>query len=101
MREMCRNFVCNQRCARLNTADTQTSSPTAAPAALTPDTNMGDCNTCVLERIGLAQAMVPFQPYEAPMEAEQSLVCGTAFTSLSMPYCSGWNLYRFGKEAEA
>ena len=61
MREMCRNFACNQRCRQ---------EETAVPAALTPDTTMGDCNACVMERIGLAQAMVPFQPYEAPMEAE-------------------------------
>lgn len=94
MREMCRNFACNQRCKQ-NNADAPT------PAALTPDTTMGDCNACVSERIGLAQAMVPFQPYKAPMEAEQSLVCGTAFADLVMPYCSGWNLYRFGREAEA
>ena len=41
--------------------------------------------------------MVPFQPYEAPMEAEQSLICGTVFADLAIPYCSGWNLYRFGR----
>ena len=52
----------------------------------------------MIERVGLAQAMVPFQPYEAPMEQEQSLICGTAFADLAMPYCSGWNLYRFRRE---
>lgn len=93
MREMCRNFACDQRCRQSNAEN-------AAPAALTPDTTMGDCNACVMERIGLAQAMVPFQTYEAPMEEEQSLICGTAFADLVMPYCSGWNLYRFGREAE-
>ena len=54
----------------------------------------------MLEQIGPAQAMVPFQPYEAPMEAEQSLICGTVFADLAIPYCSGWNLYRFGRGAE-
>ena len=91
MKEMCRNFICNtNKC------------PSAAgvqPAALTPDTSMGDCASCVMGRIGLAQAYVPSQPYMQPMEQEQSLVCGTIFSDLAMPYCSGWNLYRFGREA--
>ncbi len=47
--------------------------------------------------MGRRRAMVPFQPYEAPMEAEQSLICGTVFADLAIPYCSGWNLYRFGR----
>lgn len=93
MREMCKNFACNQSCGQ--------SPCMQAPAALNPDTTMGDCNTCVWERIGFAQAMVPFQPYETPKGQEQSLICGTVFDSLSMPYCDGWNLYRFGKGAEA
>lgn len=100
MKEMCRNFVCNTGGCPRQSANTQHSaSPMAAnPAAIIPDTSMGDCNACVIERVGLAQAMVPFQPYEAPMEQEQSLVCGTAFVDLAMPYCSGWNLYRFRRE---
>ncbi|MGN0136471.1 spore coat associated protein CotJA [Anaerotignum sp.] len=97
MKEMCRNFVCDTGRCPQQSADTQRSMA-ATPAALIPDTSMGDCNACVIARVGLAQAMVPFQPYEAPMEQEQSLVCGTAFADLSMPYCSGWNLYRFGRE---
>ena len=103
MKEMCRNFVCNpNRCpaAQKNNMQRSGASMSASPAAVTPDTSMGDCNTCVIERIGLAQAMVPFQPYQAPMEQEQSLVCGTAFADLAMPYCSGWNLYRFRREAK-
>ena len=51
-----------------------------------------------MEKIGLAQTYVPSQPYTQPMEQEQSLVCGTTFTELVMPYCSGWNLYRYMKE---
>ena len=53
------------------------------------------CNACVLDKIGLAQAMVPIEPYEIPSAPEQSLICGTAFSALSMPYKSGthirWN----------
>ncbi len=96
MKEMCRNFVCNTGRCPQQSANTQRSSSSAAayPAALPPE----NCNACVIERVGLAQAMVPFQPYEAPMEQEQSLICGTAFADLAMPYCSGWNLYRFRRE---
>ena len=78
MREMCRNFACNQHCRQNNTE--------TASATLTPATMIGNCNACVLEQIGPAQAMVPFQPYEAPMEAEQSLICGTVFADLAIPY---------------
>ena len=90
MKEMCRNFICNSnRCHQANTAQPTYDFPS------TPDTPMGNCNTCVLNHIGLAQAYIPSQPYTTPMEQEQSLVCGTSFTELVMPYCSGWNLYRF------
>ena len=97
MKEMCRNFVCDPSRCPQQSANTQRSMPSAAAnnAATIPN----QCNTCVIEQVGLAQAMVPFQPYEAPMEQEQSLVCGTVFADLAMPYCSSWNLYRFGKEA--
>lgn len=91
MKEMCRNFICN--------ANKCPAASEAQPAALTPDTSMGDCSSCVMGRIGLAQAYVPSQPYTPPMDQEQSLVCGTSFAELVMPYCSGWNLYRFAKEA--
>ena len=85
MKEMCKNFICNGTCGM------QPEPPADMPAA-------ENCNACVMEHIGLAQAFVPFQPAQMPMEQEQSLVCGTAFSDLVMPYCSGWNLYRFGKE---
>ena len=101
MKEMCRNFICNNnRCpqAAANTPRTAFTQ-NASPLALSPDTSMGDCSACVIERIGLAQAFIPSQPYEALKDQEQSLVCGTVFSELSMPYCSGWNLYRFGREA--
>ncbi len=65
----------------------------------TKTTNTGvsaaDCNTCVLEAIGLAQAYVPYQPDGKTMGLEQSLVCGTAFPGLVKPYVSGMNLKRF------
>ena len=100
MKEMCRNFVCNHNCQKRETCSgRRASAQSASPAAIMPDTGMGDCNACVIERIGLAQAFVPSQPFEQPMEQEQSLVCGTVFSDLAMPYCSGWNLYRFRREA--
>ena len=49
MREMCRNFACNQHCRQNNTE--------TASATLTPATMIGNCNACVLEQIGPAQAM--------------------------------------------
>ncbi len=102
MKEMCRNFLCNNN--NCSAAAAGNSSSSAAAAAIPPETStgsssMGDCNTCVLNRIGLAQAYIPDQSYEQPKEQEEALVCGTAFSELSMPYCSGWNLYRFQKEA--
>ena len=95
MKEMCRNFICNNTIC----PSAAESRPQAVSLTMLPDTDMKDCNHCVKEQIGLAQAFVPSQPYTAPMEQEQSLVCGTAFADLVMPYCSGWNLYRFAKEA--
>ena len=84
MKEMCRNFICNN--------NPESDSPL-------PDMNVADCSSCVMNRIGLAQAYIPSQPYTPPMNEEQSLVCGTVFSELVMPYCAGWNLYRFSKEA--
>ena len=101
MKEMCRNFICNNnRCtqAAANTPQS-TSAQNANSLSVTPDASMGDCSACVIERIGLAQAFIPSQPYETLKDQEQSLICGTVFSELSMPYCSGWNLYRLGKEA--
>ena len=93
MKEMCRNFICNNnRCQQASINHTPASAQTVA---IQPDLSMGDCSSCVMNRIGLAQAYIPSQPYTVPMEQEQSLVCGTAFSELVMPYCSGWNLYRF------
>ena len=96
MKEMCRNFVCNNRCQQ-NSANIPSTTATQS-ATILPDIPMGNCSRCVMEKIGLAQAYVPSQPYTQPMEQEQSLVCGTTFTELVMPYCSGWNLHRYMKE---
>lgn len=83
MKEMCNHFIC----------DGTPSNPGQTPP-------MADgCAACVIERVGLAQAYVPSQPYQPPMEQEQSLVCGTVFSELVMPYCSGWHLYQSAKEA--
>lgn len=101
MKEMCQNFICNTKKCPAQPSEPTVQGAMHAPstAAVLPDTDMGDCNACVIERVGLAQAFVASQPYAAPMEQEQSLVCGTAFSALVMPYCSGWNLYRAAKEA--
>ena len=97
MKEMCRNFICNNnRCPQANMSQ---AAPAQSTAPIVPETSMGDCSRCVMDRIGLAQAFVPSQPYTAPKEQEQSLVCGTVFSELIMPYCTGWNLYRFRREA--
>ncbi len=60
-----------------------------------------NCNDCVLERVGLSQAYVPYQNYEALFAPEQSLVCGTAFPSLVMPYTQGMHLKQYAKEDSA
>ena len=101
MKEMCRNFICNNKqCTKANVNMTNSPFPQAeTSASFIQEMPMTDCSSCVMNRIGLAQAYVPSQPYAPPMPQEQSLICGTAFSDLAMPYCSGWNLYRFGKEA--
>ena len=59
------------------------------------------CNACVLERVGLAQAMVPSQPYTAPQGEENSLVCGTVFADLVMPYPQGFHIWLNREGAQA
>ena len=66
-----------------------------------PISSGSDCNACVLEKIGLAQAFVPSQPYETPSSAEQSLICGTAFAALSIPYTQGDHIRRNAKEGQS
>lgn len=83
MKEVASAFLTETKC-----------SPQKYPARPYPTEDMS-CNACVLEKVGLAQAFVPMQPYETPSTPEQSLICGTAFSALSMPYKSGthilWN----------
>lgn len=85
MKEMCRNFICD-------------GADRPAAASSTAAEGTPNCAACVRERVGFAQAYVPTQPYEAPQEEAQSLICGTVFSDLVQPYCSGWNLTRFAKE---
>ena len=94
MKEMCRNFICNHRTCPSTVSYLQNTDVTNSPA-----TGTNGCNNCIKKQMDLAQAFVPSQPYTSPMEQEQSLICGTVFADLVMPYCSGWNLYRFAKEA--
>ena len=87
MKEMCKNFISDADDAKTMYQKKQNCSGNS-------------CDACVIEQVGLAQAYVPSQPYQKPMGQEQSLVCGTTFASLVMPYCAGWHLYHSAKEAK-
>ena len=59
------------------------------PCDITPDDFCyvaADCNDCVIEHSGLAEAYVPYQTDFDIMSAEESLIAGTTFKSLNMPY---------------
>jgi hypothetical protein len=45
-----------------------------------------DCNDSLIEMIGLADAYVPYQTEFSLMSPEKSLVCGTVFAGLVIPY---------------
>ncbi len=45
-----------------------------------------ECNDCLLDTVGLAQAYVPYQTDLDVMEADCSLVLGTAFKQLVKPH---------------
>lgn len=106
MREMCNDFIVDsttislsptgERCCNNQSTCTPNNQKPTKPdnGSNTPDIPVMDCNRCVIERIGLAQAFVPFQPNANAMEPEQALVCGTAFPDLSMPYVKGSDLLR-------
>lgn len=47
---------------------------------------MIDCNTCVQESVGLAQAYVPFQTQLDLKDGQTALACGTVFAQLVQPY---------------
>lgn len=58
----------------------------------TPAVNL--INENLIEEVGLAQAYVPVQSWEEPMEEMNSLACGTVFSMLVMPYVKGSSLVR-------
>jgi hypothetical protein len=47
---------------------------------------ISDCNDCVIENVGMAQAYIPFQTEFNPMEPCCSLMYGTVFPCLVQPY---------------
>lgn len=53
-----------------------------------------ECNNCVVDNIGYAQAYVPYQETTRIMTQEKSLACGTVFTELVDPYVKGSSLRR-------
>lgn len=103
MKEMCNNFICDPD--NMNGGNNGSNGNTGSgnnggsgnTGSAAPE--MESCAACVLAKVGPAQAYVPSQPYAQPMAQEQSLVCGTAFSELVIPYCSGWHLYQSAKEA--
>ena len=95
MKEMCNDFVESEMDIIMVTPTVKSTTPaksTNKHARLDDNMAVTDCNTCVLQSIGLAQAFVPFQPNANTMDKEQSLVCGTAFPDLVQPYVKGSNL---------
>lgn len=59
-----------------------------------PGMSMGDssCNQWVIDRVGLAQAYVPYQNTFNTMSEDKSLACGTIFSELVQPYKKGSGL---------
>lgn len=101
MKEMCNYFICepDDMTGGGNTGNGNTGSGNTGGNTGNTPSETGSCAACVLAKVGPAQAYVPSHAYEPPMEQEQSLVCGTAFSGLVVPYCSGWHLYQSAKEA--
>ncbi|MFV0313616.1 MAG: spore coat associated protein CotJA [Anaerotignum sp.] len=77
MKEMCENFV----------TDT-----------VIPNNIMAKYAPIIDDTMELAQAYIPLQPYTTTMSQSQSLVCGTTFNDLVVPYCAGWHLYQLSRE---
>lgn len=69
-----------------------------------PDTDYGFTQTETkseqMSNMHLAQAYVLSQPFETPSTPEQSLICGTAFSSLSMPYTGVFSTSQYAKEGQ-
>lgn len=51
-----------------------------------------------METPELASCNIPSQPYSPSINDENSLVCGTVFPDLVMPYEAGWHLYNMREE---
>lgn len=60
--------------------------PQTMAVPVTTESAVADCNNCIVEKVGLAQAYVPFQMDFDLMEENRSLACGTAFPELVSPY---------------
>ena len=98
MKEMCKDFI-NEIDTIVADAPSETalasnemSKNQVTPRIIAQKKNPMDCNTCVIQSIGLAQAFVPFQPNANTMDLDQSLICGTAFADLVYPYTRGSHL---------
>lgn len=92
MREMCKDFLVESETEVIEILPVKDKGKPMVSPKLCDNMAVLDCNTCVLQSIGLAQAFVPFQPNANTMEPAQSLICGTAFSDLVMPYVKGSNL---------
>ena len=92
MKEMCNDFLKEE-----NTASNRTTRRCSCPNNGSTDDMLieQDCDSWLIGKMGLAQAYVPFQPNADTMTAEQSLICGTAFSDLVVPYVQGSNLVKF------
>ncbi len=53
------------------------------------------CNQCVIDKIGLAQAYIPYQTDMSMMDGVSGLKAGTVFTQLNQPYQKGLDLKLF------
>ncbi len=98
MKEIGGDFLDDVPCTLLAASVRPSAKTTAAKSTQSTTKADTSCNTCILQTVGLAQAMVASQPYTAPKSQEQSLICGTIFTDLSMPYPQGFHLWAAGKE---
>ncbi|MFI3173771.1 MAG: spore coat associated protein CotJA [Bacillota bacterium] len=53
---------------------------------------------CGMKKPELGACNIPSQPFTPEMSNETSLVCGTVFKDLVMPYEAGWHLYKKTEE---
>ncbi len=96
MKEMCNDFIAETTVSTIEARrHCHCPSNTGSMTGVVGDDTMMDCNTWLINKIGLAQAYVAPQPNAVTMSEEQSLVCGTAFADLVQPYVQGSNLTKF------